>query len=89
MASIIKTFDLIFGLPNLNQYDAAATDLSDLFSATPDFTPFEALPSDAQIFDPAKVKEPGLQIQARPSEPLDDPETIRREMRDRDGEHEN
>ena len=89
MASIIKTFDLIFGLPNLNQYDAAATDLSDLFSATPDFTPFEALPSDAQIFDPAKVKEPGLQMQARPSEPLDDPETIRREMRDRNGEHEN
>jgi hypothetical protein len=89
MASIIKTFDLIFGLPCLNQYDAAATDLSDLFSATPDFTPFEALPSDAQIFDPAKVKEPGLQMQARPGEPLDDPETIRREMRDRDGEHEN
>ncbi len=88
MASILKTFDLIFGLPCLNQYDAAATDLSDLFSATPDFTPFQALPSDAQIFDPAKVKEPGLQMQARPSEPLDDPETIRREMRDRDGEHE-
>jgi len=88
MASIIKSFDLIFGLPYLNQYDAAATDLSDLFSATPDFTPFEALPSDAQIFDPAKVKEPGLQMQARPSEPLDDPQTIRREMRDRDGEHE-
>jgi YVTN family beta-propeller protein len=89
MASIIKTFDLIFGLPHLNQYDAAATDLSDLFSATPDFTPFEALPSDAQIFDPVKVKEPGLQMQARPSEPLDDPETIRSEMRERDGEHEN
>ena len=84
MASIIKTFDLIFGLPWLNQYDAAATDLSDLFSATPDFTPFEALPSDARIFDPAKVREPGLEMQARPSEPLDDPETIRREMRDRD-----
>jgi len=88
MASIIKSFDLIFGLPYLNQYDAAATDLSDLFTDKPDFTPFEALPSDAQIFDPAKVKEPGLQMQARPGEPLDDPEIIRREMRDRDGEHE-
>jgi YVTN family beta-propeller protein len=88
MASILKTFDLIFGLPYLNQYDAAATDLSDLFSATPDLAPFEALPSDAQIFDPAKVKEPGLQMQARPGEPLDDPDTIRKEMRDRDGEHE-
>jgi len=88
MASIIKTFDLIFGLPWLNQYDAAATDLSDLFSATPDFTPFDALPSDTRIFDPAKVREPGLEMQARPSEPLDDPETIRREMRERDEERE-
>jgi hypothetical protein len=73
-------------LPYLNQYDAAATGLSDLFSATPDFTPFEVLPSDARIFDPAKVKEPGLEMQARPRAPLDDPETIRREMRDRDDE---
>jgi YVTN family beta-propeller protein len=89
MASILKTFDLIFGLPYLNQYDAAATGLSDLFSATPDFTPFEVLPSDTRIFDPAKVKEPGLEMQARPGEPLDDPETIRREMRDRQDEHEN
>ena len=27
-------------LPPLNQYDAAATDLRDLFTATPDFTPY-------------------------------------------------
>ena len=89
MASILKTFDLVFGLPYLNQYDAAAMDLSDMFTETPDFTPFEALPSDTRIFDPAKVHEPGLEMQARPSAPLDDPETIRREMRDRDEEHEN
>jgi hypothetical protein len=84
MASILKTFDLIFGLPYLNQYDAASTDLSDMFAGTPDFTAFEALPSDTRIFDPAKVHEPGLEMQARPGAPLDDPETIRREMRDRD-----
>ncbi len=82
MASIIKTIDLIFGLPYLNQYDAAATDLSDLFTASPDFTPYTALPSDTRIFDPDKVREPGLQILARPGAPLDDPETIRREMRE-------
>jgi DNA-binding beta-propeller fold protein YncE len=81
MASILKTFDLIFGLPYLNQYDAAATDLSDLFTSTPDFTPFQALPSDTRIFDPAHVREPGLELHARPSAPLDDPATIRREMR--------
>ena len=69
IASILKTFDLIFGLPYLNQYDAAATDLSDMFTDTPDFTPFEALPSDTRIFDPAKVHEPGLEMQARPGAP--------------------
>jgi YVTN family beta-propeller protein len=82
IASIIKTVDLIFGLPYLNQYDAAATDLADMFTATPDFTPYDAVPSDTRIFDPEKVREPGLEILARPGAPLDDPATIRREMRD-------
>ena len=87
IASILKTFDLIFGLPYLNQYDAAATDLSDMFAEVPDFAPFEALPSDTRIFDPAKIHETGLDMQAHPGAPLDDPETIRKEMRDRDDEN--
>jgi hypothetical protein len=81
IASILKTFDLILGLPYLNQYDAVATDLSDFFSDQPDFTPYQTLPSDTRIFDPAKVHEPGLEMQSRPGAPLDDPDTIRREMR--------
>jgi DNA-binding beta-propeller fold protein YncE len=44
LASIFKTVDLIFGIPPLNQYDAAATDLRDLFTATPDFTPYHSAP---------------------------------------------
>ncbi len=44
LASIFKTVNLILGLPPLNQYDAAATDLRDLFTATPDFSPYEAQP---------------------------------------------
>jgi len=40
LASIFKTVNLIFGLPPLNQYDAAATDLRDLFTDRPDFTPY-------------------------------------------------
>jgi DNA-binding beta-propeller fold protein YncE len=84
MASILKTFDLVFGLPYLNQYDATAADLADCFTDQPDFSPYVALPSDTRIFDPAKVVEPGLEMQARPpSEPLDDPATIRRELRKR------
>jgi DNA-binding beta-propeller fold protein YncE len=41
LASIFKTVDLIFGLPPLNQYDAAASDLRELFSSRPDFTPYD------------------------------------------------
>jgi hypothetical protein len=39
------------------------------------------LPSDTRIFDPAKVKEPGLE--AKPGEPLDNPDLIREEMKNR------
>ncbi len=82
MGSVLKTFELILGLPCLNQYDATASDLADLFTEKPDFTPYEALPSDTRIFDPAKVREPGHELRATPrrrSAPLDDPATIRRE----------
>jgi DNA-binding beta-propeller fold protein YncE len=41
LASIFKTVDLIFGIDPLNQYDAAATDLRDLFTETPDFSPYD------------------------------------------------
>jgi hypothetical protein len=44
LASIFKTVDLIFGLPALNQYDAAATDLRDLFTNQADFTPYQLAP---------------------------------------------
>lgn len=56
--SIFKTFWNILGLPYLNQYDAAATDLSDMFTAVPDFTPYKALPPDLRIFDPQKALSP-------------------------------
>jgi hypothetical protein len=41
LASIFKTVDLILGMPPLNTYDAAATDLRDLFTAEPDFAPYD------------------------------------------------
>ena len=44
LSSIFKTIDLVFGLPPLNQYDAAATDLRDFFTSTPDFTPYTYVP---------------------------------------------
>jgi hypothetical protein len=86
MESILKTFDELLGLPPLNQYDAAATDLSDCFTSQPDFTPYQGLPPDTRVFDPAKVTESEMEMKAsrRPSEPLDDPARIRKEMRERE-----
>lgn len=56
--SIFKTFWNILDLPYLNQYDAGATDLADLFAGQPDFTPYNALPVDQRIFDPQKALDP-------------------------------
>jgi hypothetical protein len=38
---IFKTVDLIFGIPPLNQYDAAASDLRELFTKRLDFRPYD------------------------------------------------
>jgi YVTN family beta-propeller protein len=56
--SIFKTFWNILGLPYLNQYDAGANDLSDMFTAQTDFSPYEALPVDRRIFDPQTALTP-------------------------------
>ena len=56
--SIFKTFWNILGIPYLNQYDAGATDLSDLFTGEPDTTGYDALPVDARVFDPQQALDP-------------------------------
>jgi DNA-binding beta-propeller fold protein YncE len=56
--SIFKTFWNVLGLPYLNQYDAAANDFSDFFTASPDFTPYDATPVDSRIFNPHKALTP-------------------------------
>jgi len=56
--SIFKSFWNILELPYLNQYDAGATDLADMFTDEPDFTPYTALPPDMRIFDPQKALDP-------------------------------
>ncbi len=56
--SIFKTFWNILGIPYLNQYDAGASDLADMFSEVPDFTPYKAVPADNRFFDPQKALDP-------------------------------
>jgi hypothetical protein len=45
-------------MPYLNQYDAAANDFSDMFTAQPDFTPYNTVSVDPLIFDPKKALTP-------------------------------
>ena len=56
--SIFKTFWNILGLPYLNQYDAGATDLADLFTDEPNLAPYQAVNVDERIFDPQKALDP-------------------------------
>jgi YVTN family beta-propeller protein len=56
--SIFKTFWNVLGVPYLNQYDAAANDFADMFTATPDYSPYNAVPVDSRIFDPQKALTP-------------------------------
>jgi len=56
--SVFKTFWHILGLPYLNQYDAGANDLGDLFTDEPDYTPYNAIMVDQRIFDPQKALDP-------------------------------
>jgi len=56
--SMHRTLYEILGLPPLNQFDALANDFSDVFTSTPDFRPYTAVPVDRRIFDPEKAKDP-------------------------------
>ncbi len=56
--SIFKTMWNTLDIPYLNQYDAGAADMADLFTHTPDFTPYRATAADPRIFDPVKALTP-------------------------------
>jgi YVTN family beta-propeller protein len=48
-SGILRTIELILGVPPMSQYDAAATPLWRCFTATPDYTLFTALPAQVDI----------------------------------------
>jgi YVTN family beta-propeller protein len=43
--SLLRTMELILGLPPMNQLDATATPMTDCFVSTPNFTPFTSVPN--------------------------------------------
>lgn len=86
--SIFKTFWNILGIPYLNQYDASASDLADMFTDKPDFSPYIALPVDNRIFDPQKALDPfdeNFDWKALKESPeIDDMKEMKRQARERE-----
>lgn len=78
--SMHRTLYEILGLPSLNMFDALANDLSDCFTAEPDYRPYQAVPVDRRIFNPEKAKDPKdpnySQARKRPSIAMDDEEEV-------------
>jgi len=48
-ASMLRTIELILGLPPMSQYDAAATPMWECFHANGNVTPFDALPAQYNL----------------------------------------
>jgi YVTN family beta-propeller protein len=78
--SLVRTMELILGLPPMNQLDATATPMADCFTDTPDLTPFGAvsnnIPLDQMNPEAKKVSDPLLRKNAYASArlPLDQPD---------------
>ena len=50
-SGMLRTIELILGLPPMSQYDAAATPLWQSFTSTPDFTSFKAKSANIDLSD--------------------------------------
>ena len=78
--SLLRTMELMLGLPPMNQLDATATPMSDCFTNTPDLTPFTAVPNNIPLDqmnpEARKLSDPLLRKNAYASArlPLDQPD---------------
>ena len=66
--SVLRTMELILGIPPMNQMDATATPMFDCFTSTPDFTPYDSVtnnvPLDAMNPSPKNVGDAQLRKDA-------------------------
>jgi YVTN family beta-propeller protein len=66
--SILRSMELILGLPPMNQIDATATPMSDCFTEKPDFTPYVAAPTNVPLDqmnpEPRKISNAALRKDA-------------------------
>jgi DNA-binding beta-propeller fold protein YncE len=47
--SLLRTMELILGLPPMNQFDATATPMFDCFADVPDLTPYDSVPNNVPL----------------------------------------
>jgi YVTN family beta-propeller protein len=66
--SLVRTIELILGLPPMHQLDATATPMADCFAELPDLTPFTSVPNqfplDQMNPEPKKIAHPVLRQDA-------------------------
>ena len=76
--SLLRTMELMLGLPPMNQMDATATPMFDCFTNTPDFTAFDAVTNQVPLdqMNPARTADARLGRDATVSDrlPLDKPD---------------
>jgi len=75
---MLKTTFRLLGMPALNLFDAAATDLSDTFTSKPDYTPYSVVPVPKELFDPSNARDP---LDPKPGPKMDDPAFLRQQHR--------
>jgi len=72
--SVLRTIELILGLPPMNQLDATATPMVDCFTDSPDFSPYTSVPNRAPLDTmnppPKQIRDPQQRRLARLSEKL-------------------
>lgn len=63
-SGMLRTIELILGLPPMTQYDAAAMPMWRSFTSTPDFTPFKTLPANIDLNEKNKKNDELAKISA-------------------------
>ncbi len=64
-ASMVRTMELILGLPPLTQYDAAATPMFKCFQKTAQSVPYQCLTPQVDMFAKNTIRSPGAKESAR------------------------
>ena len=83
---LLRTMELMLGLPPMNQMDAAAQPMRECFTDTPDFSPFQSVtnnipldqmnPGLASIHDLRQLRDTQISIRLPLKKPDQCPETV-------------